>query len=260
MTMNTIPEQLMTLRGDFVAVERFEDWRPLARDAYRRLADAFAALEPEEWERPTPCEGWTVRDLGGHLVGAMRSAGRLREMMSQQRQISSRVKRTGENMTDVMTAVQIERTATLEPNEIVAQMQALVEPAVRGRFRVPGFVRRRVTFPVEIGSISEPWTLEYLNGCILTRDAWLHRVDLCDALGTSMVIDDVDRRIVGDVAVEWARRHGRPVTLTLTGPAGGTLVAGTGGPAITIDAVEFCRVVSGRSSHDHALMDQEVPF
>ena len=260
MTMNTIPEQRIALHGDYAAVEQFEDWLPLARDAYQRLADAFDALKPADWERPTPCEGWTVRDLGGHLVGAMRAAARLREMMSQQRQISSRVKRTGENMTDVMTAVQIERTAKLTPDEIVAQMQALVQPAVRGRARVPGLVRRRVKFPVEIGSISEPWSLEYLNGCILTRDAWLHRIDLCDALGASPTVDDLDRRIVGDVAVEWARRHGEPVTLTLTGPAGGTLMTDTGGPDITIDAVEFCRVVSGRSSHDHPLMVQEVPF
>ncbi len=247
-------------RGDFAAVERFEEWRPLARDAYKRLADGFAALDARDWERPTPCEGWTVRDLGGHLVGAMRGAARLREMMSQQRQISSRVKQTGENMTDVMTAVQIERTAGLAPDGIVAEMQALVEPAVKGRFRAPGPVRRRVRFPVEIGSIREPWTLEYLNGCILTRDAWLHRIDLCDALGVAPTLDQTDRKIVGDVAVEWARRHGRPVTLTLTGPVGGGLIAGEDGPSLTIDAVEFCRVVSGRSTHDHPLMAQEVPF
>lgn len=205
MTMNTIPEQGIALHGDLVAVERFEDWPPMAGDAYRRLADAFDALEPEEWELPTPCEGWTVRDMGGHLVGAMRAAARLREMMSQQRQISSRVKRTGENMTDVMTSVQIERTAELAMDEIVAQMRALVESAVRGRARVPSFLRHRVKFAVEIGSISEPWTLEYLNGCILTRDAWLHRIDLWDAVGAAPALDDVDRRM-------WA-------TLPSSGPA-----------------------------------------
>lgn len=71
-----------TSRGDFAAVGRFDDWRPLARDAYKRLADGFEALDPDDWERPTPREGWTVRDLGGHLVGAMRGAARLQEMMS----------------------------------------------------------------------------------------------------------------------------------------------------------------------------------
>lgn len=257
---STSTEPPISAAGDLLAVQQFADWMPLADNAYRRLAAAFAALDHEDWTRSTPCEGWTVRDLGGHLVGAMRSAAGFREMMSQQRQISARVKATGENLTDVMTAVQIERTAGLTHEEVANEMLALVEPAVRGRARLPGFVRRRIKFPVEIGSISETWTLDYLNGCILTRDAWLHRIDLCDAIGVAPTLDETDGRIVGDVAVEWARRHGQPVKLTLTGPAGGTLTAGDGGPEVSIDAVEFCRVVSGRSAHDHPLLTQEVPF
>ena len=43
-----------------------------AADRYRRLAGAMtsriAAVPPDAWERPTPCEGWTVRDLVAHLV------------------------------------------------------------------------------------------------------------------------------------------------------------------------------------------------
>jgi uncharacterized protein (TIGR03083 family) len=256
----TPPDHHVAATGDLVAVERFDDWLPLARDAYHRLAEAFAALGPDDWDRPTPCVGWSVRDLGGHVVGAMRSAARLRELASQQRQISSRAKRTGETVVDAMTAVQIERTAALPPEALVGEMRSLVEPAVRGRARVPGVVRRRARIPVEIGSLRERWTLEYLNGRILTRDAWLHRIDLADALGVEPDLDDTDRRIVGDVAVEWARRHGQPVDLTLTGPAGGRLVVGAGGPELTVDAVELCRVLSGRSTHEHPLLAQEVPF
>jgi uncharacterized protein (TIGR03086 family) len=41
-------------------------------DRYQRLADAFgakiAAVPPDRWEAPTPCEGWRVRDLVGHVV------------------------------------------------------------------------------------------------------------------------------------------------------------------------------------------------
>jgi len=33
---------------------------------------------------------------------------------------------------------------------------------------------------------------------------------------------DHDARIVADVVAEWAGRHGRPFTLHLTGPAGGS--------------------------------------
>ncbi len=29
----------------------------------------FSELEPEEWEKPTICPGWTVKDIGLHLLG-----------------------------------------------------------------------------------------------------------------------------------------------------------------------------------------------
>jgi hypothetical protein len=61
--------------------------------------------------------------------------------------------------------------------------------------------------------------------------------------------------LVADVVEEWAQRHGRPFTLRLTGPAGGTW--GTGGPELEFDAVEFCRALSGRGT---APLDTEVPF
>lgn len=54
--------------------------------------------------------------------------------------------------------------------------------------------------------------------------------------------------------------HGQPVDLTLTGPAGGHLVVGHGGDQLTIDAIEFCRVLSGRSTNPHPLMAHDVPF
>lgn len=43
-----------------------------AADRYRKLAaqmeQRIAAVAPDQWERPTPCERWTVRDVVGHLV------------------------------------------------------------------------------------------------------------------------------------------------------------------------------------------------
>ena len=41
-------------------------------DRYRRLsrrfADLVAAVPPDRWDDPTPCEGWSVRQLVGHVV------------------------------------------------------------------------------------------------------------------------------------------------------------------------------------------------
>ena len=41
-------------------------------DRYRRLAAAFsekvAAVPDDRWEARTPCEGWSARELVGHVV------------------------------------------------------------------------------------------------------------------------------------------------------------------------------------------------
>lgn len=246
--------------GELRPVADFDQWMVLARASYQRLADGFADLPVELWDSPTPCTGWSVRDLAGHVVGAMRGAASLRETASQQRAVKRRVKRTGEHEVDALTAIQVQRTAGLSTGDVVREMRALVPKAIAGRRRMPSFVRRRASVAVEMGVISERWTLEYLLATILTRDAWLHRVDLADALGVSVEVDDVDRAIVGDVAVEWCARHGRPVVLILTGDAGGTITAGSDGPTIDLDAIEFCRIVSGRSPATHPLLEHVVPF
>ena len=68
-----------------------------------------------------------------------------------------------------------------------------------------------------------------------------------------------DGLLVADVVAEWASRHGQPYSLQLTGPAGGTWSSGDGGPELELDAVEFCRIVSGRATGT-GLLAQQVPF
>ena len=233
----------------------------LAEDQYSRFVDLLDAVGPEDWSKPTDCEGWTVRDLAGHMLGAMRSAASVRELVRQQRLIKQRVKEDGGNEVDHMTAVQVELTAGLTPTELVDECRSLVGPAARGRKRTPAPMRRLVRLPVEIGSISEKWTLGYLLDVILTRDTFLHRVDLARALDHALDLDDRDRRIAADIVAEWARRHGEAFELRLGGPAGGHYVSPrpSDDPPIEIDAIEFCRVLSGRATRA-GLLEQEVPF
>ena len=82
----------------------------------------------------------------------------------------------------------------------------------------------------------------------------MHRVDIARATGHTMVLTaEHDGRLVADLVVEWAITHGEPFTIDLDGIAGGTYVSGTGGEHVHIDAVEFCRVLSGaRDRHRRA--------
>jgi hypothetical protein len=90
----------------------------------------------------------------------------------------------------------------------------------------------------------------------------MHRIDLARATGREPTLTpEHDGVIVADIVAEWAERHGQPYRLTLTGPAGGAWSAGDvdGADRITLDAVEFCRILSGRESAD-GLLRTHVPF
>ena len=105
----------------------------------------------------------------------------------------------------------------------------------------------------------EWWTFGYLFDTILTRDPFMHRVDIARATGVPMTATaEHEGVIVDDVVREWAQRHGRPYTLELTGPAGGRWQEGDG-EHITMDALEFCRALSGRGPTP-GLLAQQVPF
>lgn len=230
-----------------------------AERAYAAFADAVETVRDDQWGQPTDCVGWTVRDLVGHVLGAMRSAASLRELVSQQREIKARTTRTGEREVDAMTAVQVERASGASPAEAVAECRRLVGPAARGRRRTPGLARRLVRFPVQMPGIDETWTLGYLNDVVLTRDAWMHRIDLVRALGGEPTTTaDHDGVIVADVVAEWAARHGADHDLLLTGPAGLHATRGSA-ERIEMGAVDFCRVVSGRAPGE-GLLATPVPF
>ena len=46
-------------------------------ERYRRVAEGFSArvdgIADDQWDSPTPCELWTVRDLVGHVVSVHRA-------------------------------------------------------------------------------------------------------------------------------------------------------------------------------------------
>ena len=126
---------------------------------------------------------------------------------------------------------------------------------------MPGIIRSR-TMSVDMPGVHERWALSYLFDIIFTRDSWMHRVDITRATRHEMMLTpEHDGRIVADVVAEWARRHGKPFRLVLSGPAGGTFTQGSDGDELALDAVEFCRVLAGRDPDAHTgLLTQEVPF
>jgi uncharacterized protein (TIGR03083 family) len=228
----------------------------LAATAYDRFLDLLRSLTPDQWRRPTECEPWDVRAIASHVLAEAESHSSLREMAHQLR--AYRNAKSGP-MIDAMTALQVRDRADSKPDEIVARFEHAAPRSVRARRRMPRLLRRmrmKIDPPFE----RERWRLSYLMDVIYTRDSWMHRVDISRAIGRDLVLTpEHDGRIVADVVAEWGRRHGQPFTLILTGPAGGTYIADEGGEHIELDAVEFCRVLSGRGQGT-GLLSTEVPF
>ena len=223
---------------------------------FDRWLDLLHGLTPEEWTAPTECEPWDVRAMACHVLGATESHASIRETAHQMRAYRNA---SGEPMIDAMTALQIRDRADLSTDDVVARFERAAPRSVRARRRMPGLVRR-VRMKVDPPFDRERWRLGYLMDVIYNRDAWTHRVDISRAIGRDLVLTpDHDGRVVADVVAEWSRRHGQPFTLTLSGRAGGSYVAGAGGETIELDAVEFCRILSGRAEGT-GLLTTEVPF
>jgi uncharacterized protein (TIGR03083 family) len=243
---------------------RVEDIAALARaeamtfagEELARWVELLRSLTPDQWAAPTECEPWDVRAMACHVLGATESHASLRETAHQMRAYRGAKDRP---MIDAMTALQIRDRAGLSTREVVARFERAAPRSVRARRRMPGLVRR-IPMKVDAPFDKDGWRLGYLMDVIYNRDAWMHRVDISRALARDMVLTpEHDGRLVADVVAEWTRRHGKPFTLILAGPAGGTFVADGGGEHIELDAVEFCRILSGRAK-GAGLLSTEVPF
>lgn len=228
----------------------------LAATENARFVAMVGELGAQDWAKPTDCTAWNVRELVLHVLGAMQGQVSLRQFVHQSR---AGAKAAGDRpLVDGMTEVQVRERHHLTPAEIVPALAAVGPKAARSRARLPGLLRR-VRTKVDVGGVMEPWTLGYLMDVIFTRDTWMHRVDLSRATGRALELDAHDARIVSDVVREWAQRHGQPFVLRLGGPAGGAFTAGEGGEEIEMDAVAFCRTLSGRAPGS-GLLTQVVPF
>jgi uncharacterized protein (TIGR03083 family) len=229
----------------------------LASEEATRLVQLLSSLSDDEWQLPTECSPWTVRDMATHLLGYVRASCSIREQGRQVRE----AKKRGGSIADSMSALQVEELRELTPEQILDELRERAPAAVRSRRRVPALIRNgvRISSDLPVSGSKERWRMGYLIDTIATRDAWMHRMDISQAVERSPHLTaDHDGQLVADVVGEWAGRHGRPVDLTLDGPAGGNFSYGSGGPHLTYDAVEFCRLLSGRGGRP--IFNTEVPF
>jgi len=139
-----------------------------------------------------------------------------------------------------LTALQVREHAHLTTVDLRAALHEGVPRGLAAR-RALSAERRAAPYDPQLPG-EGVWTLGYLFDVVHTRDPWMHRIDICRAIGREPVLTpEHDGRIVADAVEDWAARHGCPFDLDLTGPAGGRFHAGHGGVGLRADTVEFCR-------------------
>ena len=229
----------------------------MAENETARMVSMLRSLDEADWSKRTDCPAWDVRALAAHVLGMTETFSSLRRFAKDMR---AGGKAAGDGpFIDGLTAVQVRDRTHLTPDQLV---ERLADAGPRqASWRASRRLMRRIPLKQDMPDGStETWKAGYLFDVILTRDTWMHRVDVAQATGRPLDLDARhDGRLIADVVAEWARRHGQPFTLHLGGPAGGTYTGGAGGEEITIDAIEFCRTVSGRATAT-GLLAQHVPF
>ncbi len=223
-----------------------------------RAITLLGTLDPGDWTTQTVCPDWDVRRMWLHVLGACEAGASMRENAHQMLAARKRRKELGVSLEAGLSGVQVAERDDLSPTELIERLRTIAPKTVKGRKRTPRPMRA-VKIAID-APVVEKWPLGYLIDVIYLRDVWMHRVDTARATGRDLVLTpEHDGRIIADVVAEWARRHGQPFTLELTGPAGGTFTAGTGGEPTAIDAVEFCSLLGGRGEPT-GLFATIVPF
>lgn len=251
------PAGITTLDAGSIAKLDHAEAMDLAETEFARTVDILQQLRPHDWELPTVCPLWNVRSMVAHVVGMAQAQASFRQFAHDFRAAR---KRSGGAMIDAMNASQVRDRAELTPDQLMVGLASVAAKAVRARRRTPGLMRRMVRIRQDPPFAAERWQYGFLVDTIFTRDTWMHRLDISRATERDMVVTAAhDGRLVADVVGEWARRHGQPFTLVLTGSAGGRWHAGDGGEVIELDALDFCWTLAGRAP-GRGLLTTPVPF
>jgi hypothetical protein len=152
---------------------------------------------------------------------------------------------------DGVNEVQVRDRRALSPAQLIDRFYAAAPKAIRTRTALPRPLRAvPVPFPPPLGRRS----VAYLVDRVISRDVWMHRIDICRAVGAEPVLTaEHDGRLIADMVADWATTHPDPFALKLGGPAGGRYRRGDPTTTTEIDAVECIHVLSGRASGEGVL-------
>jgi uncharacterized protein (TIGR03084 family) len=228
-------------------------WQALLDDIEaesRVLQDALSKLPDDAWDRPSPAEGWLLRDCVVHLAETDDSA------------VAS--------VTGEPAAPRGERQGVLTPGMVAGRARP---PAELLAWYTASNARMLEELRKLKGDERLPWAGRPMGARSFATarlmEHWSHGLDILDAAGIAPVDTDRLRNIahLGYMTRDYAyRTHGMepPITtlyLELTSPSGATWTWGSpdAPDRITGPAGDFCRVVTQRIHPDDTALHAEGP-
>lgn len=228
----------------------------IATGELERFLTLVESLAPADWDQPTACPLWNVRQVVAHVTGAAAAYAHWSQF---KRQYSLNVqrpyRRADFSLLDALNQIQVDDRSTATPADLLAELREVGPRAIATRKRLPALVRAmRLPLPL-LGVVP----LGYLTDLIYTRDMWMHRLDICQATGREMVQTSrhdgrITTLVIRDLARKLRRKlAGQAVVYELTGLAGGSFRLGIPtrlAASITMDVLDFHLLASGRMPAD----------
>lgn len=189
----------------------------LSQTEYERVLALIGQLSGGDWEQPTYCAEWNVREMVAHLAGAVTGSTSFAEFRRQN--VTHPYVRQFANPVDGTNKLQLEERAGVDPAALVAEFRTSGQIAVHKRQQLPWLVRK---IHIPMGSLGFA-SFEYLMDVIYPRDQWMHRYDICAATQRKMEVTAAhDGRVVELVLLDIARKLKKQATaptvaLQLTG-------------------------------------------
>jgi uncharacterized protein (TIGR03083 family) len=236
----------------------------LATTELDQFISLVESLDGDEWDQPTMCTKWSVRDILAHQAGAYASGASFAEFRRQG--MGNPYMKEEKMPIDAINRRQLEDREGRSPETLLDELRSAGPKAIASRQKLPGLLRAipLIDFGPPVGRAP----VGYLTDNIFTRDTWSHRYDICVATGREMVLSSAHDGRITALVIRDLEAILRPLTgssgflLNLSGPAGGTWQFGKETPSTTIamDTLDFHVFASARATADDMIEAGKVTF
>ncbi len=192
----------------------------LLQTELERFLVLVETLDDDDWDKPTACAAWSVRDIVAHQAGGYASGTGYKEMLRQTMRIPGR----GQLIEDAINAFQLQERADKTPAALIEELRQ-VGPVAAKKWAYQFRFGKLFSIPHPVaGKLS----LHYLMHVTHSRDTWMHRLDICRATGHAFEqTREHDGRIAELVMLDVAnlpakKFHWPTLVFELTGTAGGS--------------------------------------